>query len=214
MSVYDKMYQKRGFSNTQLLILSKVNSNSTVLELGPATGYMTRVLREEKDCTIDAVELDKVAGQSAAPYCRRLLYGSIEDTELIQQLVGPFDYIIAADVLEHLRNPEKTLHLLHPLLNQEGRLIISLPNIAYWKIRLQLLSGHFDYTDSGIMDRTHYRFFTRDTAAKMIESAGFKVLEILSAEPDRPGFGGLKSGIKRKFSTLFSGNFVFIAKQD
>lgn len=76
-------------------------------------------------------------------------------------LDDPFDVIICADVLEHLSDPARVLASLLRYLGRDGLVIVSVPNIAHLWVRLQLLIGRFDYTDRGILDRTHLRFFTR-----------------------------------------------------
>jgi len=84
-----------------------------------------------------------------------------------------FDWIMAADVLEHTPDPKTTLSFYGRFLKPDGRLIVSLPNVAVWDNRLRLLFGRFDYSDSGVMDRTHLRFFTFRTARELISEAGF-----------------------------------------
>lgn len=214
MSVYNQMFEHRGFSNTQKLILDRIVPERTILELGPASGYMTRVLKEEKKCLVDAIELDPESGAQARPYCRTMIIGSLDAARILEKLPGNYDFIIAADVLEHLKAPEQLLQALKPLLKPNGCLMVSLPNVAYWKIRLQLLLGRFEYTESGILDRTHLHFFTRASAARMIQDAGYRLVQVLSAEPDRPAFGRLKSQLKQKLATLFSGNFIFLAEPE
>lgn len=88
-----------------------------------------------------------------------------------------FDWIIAADVLEHLAEPRTALRFYRRFLKPDGRLIASLPNVAVWDNRLRLLIGRFDYRDSGVMDRTHLRFFTFRTARELIVEAGFTPLQ-------------------------------------
>jgi 2-polyprenyl-3-methyl-5-hydroxy-6-metoxy-1,4-benzoquinol methylase len=87
-----------------------------------------------------------------------------------------FDWIMAADVLEHTPDPTTTLSFYGRFLKPEGRLIVSLPNVAVWDNRLRLLFGRFDYRDSGVMDRTHLRFFTFRTARELVSEAGFTPL--------------------------------------
>jgi 2-polyprenyl-3-methyl-5-hydroxy-6-metoxy-1,4-benzoquinol methylase len=84
-----------------------------------------------------------------------------------------FDWIMAADVLEHSAEPQAALRFYRRFLKPDGRLIVSLPNVAVWDNRLRLLFGRFDYRDSGVMDRTHLRFFTFRTARDLIIEAGF-----------------------------------------
>jgi 2-polyprenyl-3-methyl-5-hydroxy-6-metoxy-1,4-benzoquinol methylase len=88
--------------------------------------------------------------------------------------LGKFDAIIFADVLEHLAWPVGVLKKYADLLKPEGTVIVSLPNVGLWSVRLGLLFGGFRYQDSGVLDRTHLRFFTRRSAIEMLRSAGYK----------------------------------------
>ncbi len=88
-----------------------------------------------------------------------------------------FTRAILLDVLEHLKRPETILDECHEVLDRDGQLIISMPNIANITVRLSLLFGQFNYTERGILDKTHLRFFTRKTARKMVESRGYQILE-------------------------------------
>lgn len=85
-----------------------------------------------------------------------------------------FDTIIFADVLEHLAWPIGVLKKYAGLLKPDGTIIVSLPNVGLWSVRAGLLFGRFRYQDSGVLDRTHLRFFTRRTAIEMLRAAGFK----------------------------------------
>jgi 2-polyprenyl-3-methyl-5-hydroxy-6-metoxy-1,4-benzoquinol methylase len=87
-----------------------------------------------------------------------------------------FDVIIFADVLEHLAWPIGVLRGYLDLLKDGGSVIISLPNVGLWSVRLNLLLGRFRYEETGVLDRTHLRFFTRRTAREMIESAGLEII--------------------------------------
>jgi 2-polyprenyl-3-methyl-5-hydroxy-6-metoxy-1,4-benzoquinol methylase len=88
--------------------------------------------------------------------------------------VGKFDTIIFADVLEHLAWPVGVLKKYADLLKPDGTVIVSLPNVGLWSVRLGLLFGGFRYQDSGVLDRTHLRFFTRRSAIEMLRAAGYK----------------------------------------
>ena len=87
-----------------------------------------------------------------------------------------FDVIIFADVLEHLAWPIGVLRGYLDLLKDGGSVIVSLPNVGLWSVRLDLLLGRFRYEETGVLDRTHLRFFTRRTALEMIEQAGLEVV--------------------------------------
>jgi 2-polyprenyl-3-methyl-5-hydroxy-6-metoxy-1,4-benzoquinol methylase len=88
-----------------------------------------------------------------------------------------FDKILLLDVLEHLRQPEKLLASCRGLLKSNGRLVVSVPNIANITVRLMLLLGRFHYTERGILDKTHLRFFTRKTARRLLEFNGYRIVE-------------------------------------
>lgn len=87
-----------------------------------------------------------------------------------------FDAILFADVLEHLPWPVAVLKTYRALLKPDGVVIISLPNVGLWSVRFSLLFGRFQYDDSGVLDRTHLRFFTRRSAAEMMRAAGLRAV--------------------------------------
>ncbi|HLD78316.1 MAG TPA: methyltransferase domain-containing protein, partial [archaeon] len=91
-------------------------------------------------------------------------------------LKGSYEAVLLADVLEHLREPERLLLRLKPRLTENGFLLVSIPNVANWKVRLQLVRGRWRYTDTGILDRTHLRFYTHRTARTLLEDAGYRIV--------------------------------------
>lgn len=148
-----------------------------VLELGCATGYMSRVLAERHHCRVTGFEINEAAARIAMPYLTNLIVGDLESSQDREQVVGQFDAIIAGDVLEHLTQPEPVLAWMRSHLAPEGHMIISLPNVAHWSVRRNLLRGRWELTDLGIMDRTHLRWYTRHSAETMFRSAGLTVRE-------------------------------------
>jgi O-antigen biosynthesis protein len=96
---------------------------------------------------------------------------------VIQALNGKrFDRVLLLDILEHLRRPEDLLAECQEVLDRDGQLIVSLPNVANITVRLMLLFGRFSYTERGLLDRTHLRFFTRKTARRLLERSGYKII--------------------------------------
>lgn len=85
-----------------------------------------------------------------------------------------FDVIIFADVLEHLAWPIGVLKRYVRFLKPNGSMIVSLPNVGLWSVRLGLMFGRFHYVESGVLDRTHLRFFTRSSAVQMLRAAGLE----------------------------------------
>jgi 2-polyprenyl-3-methyl-5-hydroxy-6-metoxy-1,4-benzoquinol methylase len=212
-SPYDAQFQQLGFSETHRYLLSQIAPGSTVLELGPASGYMTQALAA-KGCVIDAIEINPRDAERAAPYCRKMIVGSLEDLKNFSELSGPYDIILMADVLEHLRNPESILSVVRDKLAPGGLAFASLPNIAFWKMRLALLRGRFEYTDTGLLDRTHLRFFTLQTATAMFIQAGFRVEKVVVPPHSIPRFERLKQWLMETWPALFSINFVFHLRSD
>ncbi len=158
--------------NSLSVIIQRIKPNSTVLEFGPANGRMTKYLNSVLECTIYAVELDPEAAKDAANYCTDIIVGNIEDYEWLDQYKNiKFDHIIFADVLEHLYNPQKVLSQSKNLLNNDGSILISLPNVAHNAIIMDLIDDQFTYRSTGLLDDTHIRFFTKHTIDKFIENA-------------------------------------------
>ncbi len=127
---------------------------------------------------------------------------------------GSPDLILFLDVLEHLIEPARVLSTLTANLSPDATVIISLPNVAHLTVSLPLLmKGRFDYTESGILDRTHLRFFTRESALQMIGSAGLTVEAGLEA-----GFGGPLSSLFDKLTLgrlrdRISKQYIFAARR-
>jgi glycosyltransferase involved in cell wall biosynthesis len=133
--------------------------------------------------------------------------------------LGPFDAIVAADVLEHVREPEALLAEIHGLLAPRGVLIASVPNFGHWYARSRTLLGLFDYDQRGILDRGHIRFFTRRSFRRRLTRTGFDVvrtratgvpLEVLSSGADRwRALRVLDRAAVAMWPTLFGYQFVF-----
>lgn len=147
-----------------------------MLEIGPASGYLSRCF-VEAGCSVTGIEVDEALARCAQQPGVKVICGSVEDEEVLRKVQATFDVVVLADVLEHLRRPEQTLLRMRDFLNPGGYAVVSLPNIANWKTRVALLFGRFDYRDEGILDRTHLRFFTKRSAEAMIREAGYEVLE-------------------------------------
>ena len=125
------------------------------------------------------VRIREAAAQARA-VCRDVVVGDLEapaTREDVRRAVGDggVDVVLCADVLEHLRDPWDTLAWLRTLLAPGGRAVISVPNVAHWTARRELLRGRFPYAQHGLFDRTHLRFFTRESARELAHRAGFAV---------------------------------------
>ncbi|WP_395141319.1 glycosyltransferase [Schlegelella aquatica] len=160
-------------------ILSLIRPGTRVLELGCATGSMTRILKSRHGCRVDAVELDAVAAEAARPFCERLL---VEDLETVAW-DAPFfsgqtyDHVLIADVLEHLRDPGRVLRGVRGLLREGGNIVVSTPNIGFAGVQAALQAGWFPYGPTGLLDQGHVHFFTRFELEALMLSCGVVPVE-------------------------------------
>jgi 2-polyprenyl-3-methyl-5-hydroxy-6-metoxy-1,4-benzoquinol methylase len=169
---YHRQVDPEGQSSVAQL-LRWIKPGSTVLEMGPATGIMTQFLKESKGCDVTCVEVDPKAAEHAKQFCSKMIVGDLNRTEWAQELQGEaFDYIIFADVLEHLLNPADSLQHTLEYLKPDGEVLISVPNIGYIGVIAELLEGRFDYRRDGLLDETHVHFFTRKSLVQLLGQAG------------------------------------------
>lgn len=172
--------------STAACVVQNVGTKKYVLELGCAYGVMTKVLVEHNNCRVFGVEYDEKSAEYAKEYCEDLVVVDIESADL-KQIFGDkrFDVIVAADVLEHLRKPEKCLVSLSKYLAPNGYIVISIPNVAYSGIIAELLNNDFRYRETGLLDSTHLRFWGLQGIKQFLKQAGFIInnLERTELEP-------------------------------
>jgi len=175
MFKYNKFFEVPYGPHVKMVQL--VGNNKKVLEVGCATGYISEKLKEN-GCKVVGIEIDKKAGKLAKKFCKDVIISDVESLKNIPYKKNYFDVILFGDVLEHLKNPLNVLKNLRRYLKNNGYIVISVPNIAFWLIRLRLFFGKFDYKDYGIMDKTHLRFFTFKTVKELLKDAGYKISRI------------------------------------
>lgn len=170
--------------STHGTVVRMVGSGRRVLELGPATGYMTKVLTE-RGCSVTGIEFDPAMAEEARAFADEIIVGDLDTLDLDEVLGGRrFDAIIAADVLEHLRDPLGLLRRLRDFLDEGGFFVVSLPNVAHGSVRLALLQGQFEYSPAGLLDSTHLRFFTRESVGELFDDAELAIAEFKRSELD------------------------------
>jgi 2-polyprenyl-3-methyl-5-hydroxy-6-metoxy-1,4-benzoquinol methylase len=152
-----------------------------VLDIGAGEGSMLVALkRSGKAREVVGVELMAIPGGGQnRPEIDRFIIADIEQQRLDLEPES-FDVVICGDVLEHLRDPWSALQYLSGFLRCAGIFVISLPNILYWRAFARIALGDFRYASSGVLDRTHLRFFCRKNMLDLVRSAG---LDIRSVEP-------------------------------
>lgn len=182
--IYDPKYDVKGdrylykkadpySSHAQILKWVEQERPAEVLEVGTATGYLSAEMAR-MGCRVTGIEQDPQMAEVARPYCQEMFIRDIEAMDFGE--LGAYDAIILGDVLEHLRNPRGVLEKFSRLLKPGGRILISLPNIANIFVRVNLLLGRFKYTQVGILDEGHLRFFTLKTARQLAADSGLDVI--------------------------------------
>jgi 2-polyprenyl-3-methyl-5-hydroxy-6-metoxy-1,4-benzoquinol methylase len=160
-------------------IIKLIQPETNILELGPATGYLTEYLKTKLNCRVDCVEKSEEMAKQAQLFCNQMIIKDIDHLDWESHFQDKtYDYIIMADVLEHLKEDERTLKACRKLLKSNGALILSIPNIAHAVIIGGLFKGRFDYNDEGLLDKTHLRFYTEESIEKLIIQSGFSVQRI------------------------------------
>ena len=202
-----------------------VGSNHDVLDIGAGEGFFAKELAASGN-KISGID-NRMLSAESSPF-ERYFTADLEAgiAPVVRQLDGKqFDRVLLLDVLEHLRHPEQILRQSHEVLKRDGLLIVSVPNIANIYIRLTLLLGRFDYSERGLLDKTHLRFFTRKTARKLLESNGFGIVEeqqtviplelVLGWSSDNvvmQALNRLLAGLTWLFPGLFGYQIMFVAR--
>lgn len=168
--------------NSLKMIIKMINPNSKVLEFGPAHGRLTKYLKEELICEVDIVEIDYEAGREASVYGNKCFIGEqlgdIEKYMWLEKVKNEkYDYIIFADVLEHLYLPKEVLEKCNSILKDTGSILMSIPNIAHNSVLIELINDKFHYNTVGLLDNTHIRFFSYNSLVEMIEESGYKTVK-------------------------------------
>jgi len=160
------------------LVVELVGRNKRVLDVGCATGAIGKVLTD-RGCVVVGVEPEGAAAEVAKQFLAEVLVGTLDELDLPGRFSNePFDIVIVADVLEHLVDPLGALTTLFSVLAPGGSVVASIPNVAHGAVRLALLQGRFDYTDVGLLDRTHVHFFTKETVEQLFDDAGLSIVEM------------------------------------
>lgn len=151
------------------VLSAMIPDGARVLDIGCGTGSVSAQLISSRNISLVGIEPDPARAQLARDrgITVRSTYLS---ADLIREL-GSFDVVLFADVLEHLPDPWNLLVLAKGFLAPSGRVVVSVPNVAHWSVRSDLLRGRFLYQDTGIMDATHLRWFTEAGIRYLLESA-------------------------------------------
>lgn len=205
------------------LIRRHAKRGGTLLDLGASGGELGAAVRDHFSRTI-GFEYEIAC---IAPLRARFDGAVIGDLEKVTRLPRHADAIVLADVLEHLRDAQSLLRLARESLAPDGKLFLSVPNIANITVRIGLLFGIFEYRDRGILDHTHLRFYTKRTILREVQNAGFRIVAVRgSSVPVRLIVGGalpefalrawerLLTWITRMWLALFAYQIILVAEPE
>ena len=177
----DKIYINSGNDDVLSLV---TNYCCNILDAGCGSGALAKNLSASGH-KVDGITISEQEYAEAKKFVNNIYLHNLETglPENIQQL--QYDYVICSHVLEHIVCPEKLLNDIFTVLKPGGFLIIALPNIMHYKSRLKLLVGEFEYEDAGIWDNTHVKWYTFNTATKLLIEFGF-LIELATVTGELP----------------------------
>jgi SAM-dependent methyltransferase len=206
------------------VILARVGEGKgrRLLDVGSAQGVLAQKFTErgfEVTCVEGSAELAALGKDK----CHDMIVADLDKP--LPQLHGQFDVIVYGDILEHLRNPMEVFRGFNRSLRPDGLIIVSVPNLAHAWIRLSLLFGQFKYSDRGILDRTHLRFFTLRTFQEFLYDAGLDWEEIVATPvplllvvPSQyrrrwlRALHSVNAAVTKLWKTMFGFQFVAVAR--
>lgn len=157
------------------ILHSMMPSGVRVLDVGCGTGSVSLIANRGRGNEIICTEPDETRAKVARSRGLTVFNGFLDD---LSDQIGLFDVVMSSDVLEHVASSEAFLSSLKRSLRPDGILLISVPNVAHWTVRLMLLFGRFDYEETGIMDATHLRWFTAASLKKLFEHNGLEIIDM------------------------------------
>lgn len=160
-----------------------------MLDVGCGSGATTALVRSCRTVAwAGGLEFVPQAAEQAGSVCDRVWVGDAAAAAFESEIApASLDLVLCLDVLEHLVDPWALVRRLTPLLRPGGRLIVSVPNIRHWAFLWRLaMRGDFSYRDAGLLDRTHLRFFVRETAIELATAGGLALVAAVSARTWRP----------------------------
>jgi len=184
MSIYSQKHNQKTIENPNTSlhkIFSLISPQSnTILDVGCSSGYLGQYIKQisNNKIKVDGIELDKNDYKIAQQYLDTVINIDIQNINNLKKITQKYDTIIFADILEHTINPHQILKQLSNNLQPTGQVIISLPNIIHQSIVLEVLSGQWNYEESGLLDKTHVHFFDFNEIVRLIENNSLYINKI------------------------------------
>ncbi|MBP0014388.1 MAG: methyltransferase domain-containing protein [Roseofilum sp. SBFL] len=199
-------------------VMSRVPKTARrILDIGCGAGVIGKQIKQIMDCEIIGITNNESEVATSSEWLDKVVLHDLNEI-FPRDKLGEFDCIICCHVLEHLYQPQQLLQQIKSSIKSDGILVVALPNILFWKQRLEFLKGCFRYADDGLTDRTHFRFFDWQTSHQLLKENGYRILN-----SEGNGFLPLpmirnyfpKSSVKldriatEQFPGLFGWQFVF-----
>ncbi len=171
---------------------------SHLVEVGCSSGALAREYRKTNPgCHYTGIEIDAGYAKLASRHCDRVLHLDIETaTDATMDTLFPSDCWIFGDALEHLRDPWAVLARIRHRMSPGACVVACVPNAQHWSMQVRLNTGLLHYEKSGLMDRTHLRWFTHATLIDLFRNAGFKVEAGIPRIFNEPGRAQVDAAIR------------------
>lgn len=204
-----QLTNKTKFS-THSIFSQIIDKNNNVLDIGCNDGYLKDISHESN--TFYGIDYSETSVREANKKFKSAVQKDLND---LNNLALPwnikFDVLVFGDILEHLLYPEKVLNFyVNSYLKENGVVIISLPNVANFMIRISLLFGKFNYSDSGILDRTHLHLYTFKSALELIKKNENLVVEKIYGGST---YLGLLIYLFPFLKGLFATNIIYVCRK-
>lgn len=171
-------------------VFSTIPSNAKkIIEIGTGSGALARqIILTNPSVEYIGVEIFDSYHEASSKICSKMYLEDMEvaSGELMREFIDA-DVVIFADVLEHFKNPWKVLSRIRDWASENLILISCIPNIQHWSVQMDVLAGNFNYQETGLLDKTHLRFFTRKSIIEMFGSTGYQIIELKPRIFDFPG---------------------------
>lgn len=168
----------RCVNDSRILAIGRVPANSRVLDLAAADGSLAAIL-VNMGCGVWGVEQDPAAAEKAKESCEDVAVEDLNGLDLAGRFPSQkFDVVLMLDILERTTDPASVLRRVAEVLVDGGWGVISLRNVAHLSVRMDLIAGRFTYRDTGLLDRTHLRFFDRQGIDELLAASGWAVFDV------------------------------------
>ncbi|MGE0311694.1 MAG: class I SAM-dependent methyltransferase [Lautropia sp.] len=170
-----------------------------IVDVGCMQGSLAKAYRaEHPQAEVIGIDIDPDYAAVASAHCTRALAADVEtmDDAAFASLF-PSDCWVFGDCLEHLRDPWSVMRRVRARIDAAGSMLICIPNAQHWSVQWRLASGNFRYEDQGLMDRTHIRWFTRQTLLEMFAQTGWQVAQgktrIIASPAEAQALGAVRA---------------------